>query len=60
MIKDLSSQAFYSNLLDLSQINSYDIFCSYLGGVAQLARAFEWHSKGQGFNSPYLHCKSRC
>lgn len=25
------------------------------GGVAQLARAFEWHSKGQGFDSPYLH-----
>ena len=25
------------------------------GGVAQLARAFEWHSRGQGFNSPHLH-----
>ena len=30
------------------------------GGVAQLARAFEWHSKGQGFNSPYLHLTGRC
>ena len=28
------------------------------GGVAQLARAFEWHSKGQGFNSPYLHLQA--
>ena len=25
-----------------------------LGGVAQLARACEWHSQGQGFNSPHL------
>ena len=24
------------------------------GGVAQLARAFEWHSKGQGFETPHL------
>ena len=24
----------------------------YHGAVAQLARALEWHSRGQGFNSP--------
>ena len=25
------------------------------GGLAQLARAFDWQSKGQGFDSPNLH-----
>ena len=25
------------------------------GGLAQLARAFDWQSKGQGFDSPILH-----
>ena len=25
------------------------------GGLAQLARAFDWQSKGQGFDSPRLH-----
>ncbi len=36
--------------------NNY--FCDvkfYFGGIAQLARAFDWQSKGQGFDSPYLH-----
>ncbi len=27
------------------------------GGIAQLARAFDWQSRGQGFDSPYLHIK---
>lgn len=44
-------------LLDLTLSNPYDTFCYCLGGVAQLARAFEWHSKGQGFDSPYLQKK---
>jgi hypothetical protein len=25
------------------------------GDIAQLARAFDWQSRGQGFDSPYLH-----
>jgi hypothetical protein len=25
------------------------------GGLAQLARAFDWQSKGQEFDSPNLH-----
>ena len=25
------------------------------GGLAQLARAFDWQSRGQGFDSPILH-----
>ncbi len=25
------------------------------GGLAQLARALDWQSKGQGFDSPNLH-----
>ena len=27
----------------------------YFGGVAHLARAFEWHSKGSRFKSDHLH-----
>jgi hypothetical protein len=27
------------------------------GGLAQLARALDWQSKGQGFDSPNLHEK---
>ena len=26
-------------------------------GYSSVGRAFEWHSKGQGFDSPYLHHK---
>ena len=26
-----------------------------LGGIAQLARVLDWQSRGQGFDSPYLH-----
>ena len=33
----------------------YLLYFSYLGGVAQLARAFAWHARGQGFDSPHLH-----
>ena len=35
------------------------IFAPANGGIAQLARAFDWQSKGQGFDSPYLHLKIR-
>ena len=35
------------------------IFAAANGGIAQLARAFDWQSKGQGFDSPYLHLKIR-
>ena len=34
------------------------IFAPANGGIAQLARAFDWQSKGLGFDSPYLHGKS--
>ena len=30
-------------------------FAATKGGIAQLARAFDWQSKGQEFDSPYLH-----
>ena len=39
----------------LTQIRLFYIVKKTSGGVAQLARAFEWHSRGQGFNSPHLH-----
>ena len=35
------------------------IFAAANGGIAQLARAFDWQSKGQGFDSPYLHLENR-
>jgi hypothetical protein len=40
------------------------LFCKYhffvylrqtSGDIAQLARARDWQSRGQGFDSPYLH-----
>jgi hypothetical protein len=27
----------------------------YAGDIAQLARACDWQSQGQGFETPYLH-----
>ena len=30
------------------------------GDIAQLARACDWQSQGQGFDSPYLHAPSGC
>jgi hypothetical protein len=38
--------------------HNYHIFLKFaqiLGGLAQLARAFDWQSKGQEFDSPNLH-----
>ncbi len=32
-------------------------FAAYSGVLAQLARALDWQSKGQGFDSPILHKK---
>ena len=31
--------------------------CIRIGGLAQLARAFDWQSKGQRFDSAILHKK---
>ena len=31
------------------------IFAAPKGDIAQLARARDWQSRGQGFDSPYLH-----
>ena len=30
-------------------------FATQIGGLAQLARACDWQSQGQGFDSPNLH-----
>jgi hypothetical protein len=43
----------YTGPLDLPVLSL--LYFSYLGGVAQLARALAWHARGQGFNSPHLH-----
>ena len=34
--------------------NIFYICSSKAGGLAQLARALDWQSKGQGFDSPIL------
>lgn len=46
----------------LTGVGPRDITCTCFaerasdrGGIAQLARALEWHSRGRGFNSLYLH-----
>jgi hypothetical protein len=41
--------------LKLLADKNISIFARSKGGLAQLARAFDWQSKGQGFDSPNLH-----
>ena len=36
-------------------LNTYAEASAFEGGLAQLARAFDWQSKGRGFDSPMLH-----
>lgn len=45
---------FFENPLANFPIFIY-ICISKTGGVAQLARARDWQSRGQGFDSPHLH-----
>ncbi len=35
--------------------NSFKEILIIAGGIAQLARVRDWQSRGQGFDSPYLH-----
>ena len=37
----------------------YFIFAPSIGGLAQLARAFDWQSKGHRFDSDILHGYSK-
>jgi hypothetical protein len=37
------------------QIKNISIFARSNGGLAQLARAFDWQSKGHRFDSDILH-----
>ena len=46
--------SFYLSVLDLTVSNSYDTHCCNRG-CSSVGRASEWHSEGQGFDSPYLH-----
>ena len=41
------------------QIKNIYIFAHSNGGLAQLARAFDWQSKGHRFDSDILHRKSK-
>jgi hypothetical protein len=39
-------------------MKNISIFASSKGGLAQLARAFDWQSKGQRFDSAILHVEN--
>ncbi len=39
--------------------NNINLHLKIIGGLAQLARAFDWQSKGQGFDSPILHIENQ-
>jgi hypothetical protein len=41
---------------EVRAFDNFDLFFIF-GGLAQLARAFDWQSKGQGFDSPNLHLR---
>ena len=47
-----SSVSILKNLKRLKKVKHID---QYLGGLAQLARALDLHSRGQGFGSLILH-----
>ncbi len=48
------SAAALRRALDMRGVGPY-YYGVFAGGVAQLARALEWHSRGRGFNSRRLH-----
>ena len=41
----------------LERMDQVILIVTLFGDIAQLARAFDWQSRGQGFDSPYLHQK---
>ena len=45
-------------LIPLTRAQKWAILFRYIGGVAQLVRAFGSHPRGQGFEPPRLHQKS--
>ena len=44
----------------LPPISKDDVQSSYDGALAQLARAFDWQSRGREFDSHTLHKKGTC
>ncbi len=42
-------------LVKVLQMKYFSIFVASKGGLAQLARAFDWQSKGHRFDSDILH-----
>ena len=42
-------------ILIVGKVKFFITFAHFFGGLAQLARALDWQSKGQGFDSPILH-----
>ncbi len=41
--------------VDISREFVYNRYCDSVRGISAVGSAFEWHSKGQGFDSPMLH-----
>ena len=51
----ISMIVFKNNKCCIDKSINIELQYQYLGGVAQLARAREWHSRGHGFDSLHLH-----
>jgi hypothetical protein len=46
--------------MEIGKVRKYNsMFFKIIGGLAQLARAFDWQSKGQEFDSPILHSDNK-
>ena len=45
----------YNNNYIISNLEFFHTFATHSGGLAQLARAFDWQSKGHRFDSDILH-----
>ncbi len=46
-------------LVKALQMKYFSIFVASNGGLAQLARAFDWQSKGHRFDSDILHSENQ-
>ena len=44
-----------NRLPEFAEFGKYSIYSRSERGISSVGRAFEWHSKGQEFDSPMLH-----
>jgi hypothetical protein len=57
--KGTLSVFFISQKLFFKYLKEFIYFVESFGGLAQLARAFDWQSKGQRFDSAILHANNQ-